>query len=137
MNQNFLMFCVPRSNFFFSKMPTLIFDILPVPEFIDPVFTKTSPKGSFSLNRKRAFWLVSAKTGSIISGTVLYMFCYCCYVLMLLHSFTLLFFSVSFGGCGVQFFFFHLSSVISWQGKIYVYWYRGVTVLLPGWVIWK
>ncbi len=41
----------------------------PVPEFIDPVFTKTSPKRSFSLNRKRAFWLVFAKTGSIISGT--------------------------------------------------------------------
>ncbi len=43
--------------------------LLPVPEFIDPVFTKTSPKRSFSLNRKRAFWLVFAKTGSIISGT--------------------------------------------------------------------
>ncbi len=42
---------------------------MPVPEFIDPVFTKTSPKRSFSLNRKRAFWLVFAKTGSIISGT--------------------------------------------------------------------
>jgi hypothetical protein len=41
----------------------------PVPEFIEPVFTKTSPKRSFSLNRKRAFWLVFAKTGSIISGT--------------------------------------------------------------------
>jgi hypothetical protein len=39
-----------------------------VPEFIDPVFTKTSPKRSFSLNRKRAF-LVFVKTGSIISGT--------------------------------------------------------------------
>jgi hypothetical protein len=43
---------------------------LPVPEFIDPVFRKTSPKRSFSLNRKRAYWLVFAKTGSIISGTV-------------------------------------------------------------------
>ncbi len=42
---------------------------LPVPEFIDPVFTKTSPKRSFSLNRKRAYWLVFAKTGSIISGS--------------------------------------------------------------------
>ncbi len=42
---------------------------IPVPEFIDPVFTKTSPKRSFSLNWKRAFWLVFAKTGSIISGT--------------------------------------------------------------------
>ncbi len=40
-----------------------------MPEVIDPVFTKTSPKRSFSLNRKRAFWLVFAKTGSIISGT--------------------------------------------------------------------
>ncbi len=40
-----------------------------MPEFIDPVFTKTSPKRSFSINRKRAFWLVFAKTGSIISGT--------------------------------------------------------------------
>ncbi len=40
-----------------------------MPEFIDPVFTKTSQKRSFLLNRKRAFWLVFAKTGSIISGT--------------------------------------------------------------------
>ncbi len=40
-----------------------------MPEFIDPVFTKTSPKRSFSLKRKRAYWLVFAKTGSIISGT--------------------------------------------------------------------
>jgi hypothetical protein len=38
---------------------------------MDPVFTKTTQKRSFSLNRKRAFWLVFAKTGSIISGTVL------------------------------------------------------------------
>jgi hypothetical protein len=44
-----------------------------VPEFIDPVFTKTSPKRSFSLKRKRAFWLVFAKTGSIISGTELFL----------------------------------------------------------------
>jgi hypothetical protein len=43
-----------------------------VPEFIDPVFTKTSPKRSFSLNRIRAFWLVFTKTGSIISGTDVY-----------------------------------------------------------------
>jgi hypothetical protein len=35
------------------------------------IFTKTSPKHSFSLNRKRAFWLVFAKTGSIISVTAL------------------------------------------------------------------
>ncbi len=52
----------------------LIFNLtLPrsVPEFTDPVFTKTSPKRWFSLNRKRAFWLVFAKTGTIISGTAL------------------------------------------------------------------
>ena len=46
-----------------------LYKITPVPEFIDPVFMKTSPKRSFSLNRKRAFWLVFAKTVSIISGT--------------------------------------------------------------------
>jgi hypothetical protein len=45
-----------------------------VPEFIDPVFTKTSPKRSFSLNRKRAFWLVFAKTRSIISGIGMQLF---------------------------------------------------------------
>jgi hypothetical protein len=50
---------------------TNVWTKIPVPEFIDPVFTKTSPKRSFSLNRKRAFWLVFAKTGSIISGTEL------------------------------------------------------------------
>ena len=51
-----------------------------MPEFIDPVSTKTSPKRSFSLNRKRAFWLVFAKTGSIISGTdwgVVFKYCNC------------------------------------------------------------
>ncbi len=40
-----------------------------VPEFIDPVFTKTSPKRSFSLIQNERFGLVFAKTGSIISGT--------------------------------------------------------------------
>ncbi len=40
-----------------------------VPEFIDPVFTKTSPKRSFSLIQTERFGLVFAKTGSIISGT--------------------------------------------------------------------
>ncbi len=39
-----------------------------MPEFIDPVFTKTSPKRWFSII-KRAFWAFFAKTGSIISGT--------------------------------------------------------------------
>jgi hypothetical protein len=41
----------------------------PVPEFIDPVFAKTSPKRSFSVIENERFGLVFAKTGSIISGT--------------------------------------------------------------------
>ena len=41
----------------------------PVPEFIDPVFTKTSPKRSFSVIQNERFGLVFEKTGSIISGT--------------------------------------------------------------------
>jgi hypothetical protein len=40
-----------------------------VPEFIDPVVTKTSPKRSFSVIQNERFGLVFAKTGSIISGT--------------------------------------------------------------------
>jgi hypothetical protein len=42
-----------------------------VPEFIDPVFTKTSPKRSFSMSENERFGLVFAKTGSIISGTAI------------------------------------------------------------------
>jgi hypothetical protein len=42
----------------------------PMPEFIDPVFTKTSPKLSFSVIQNERFGLVFAKTGSIISGTI-------------------------------------------------------------------
>jgi hypothetical protein len=34
----------------------------PVPEFIDPVFAKTSPKRSFSVTEKERFDLVFAKT---------------------------------------------------------------------------
>ncbi len=41
----------------------------PVPEFIDPVFAKTSQKRSFSVIQNERFRLVFAKTGSIISGT--------------------------------------------------------------------
>jgi hypothetical protein len=44
---------------------------IPVPEFIDPVFTQTSPKRSFSVIQNERFGLVIAKTGSIISGTEL------------------------------------------------------------------
>jgi hypothetical protein len=43
-----------------------------VPEFIDPVFVKTSPKRSFSIIQKERFGLVFVKTGSIISGNGLY-----------------------------------------------------------------
>ncbi len=42
---------------------------LPVPEFIDPVFGKTSPKRSFSFMQNERFGHVFAKTGSINSGT--------------------------------------------------------------------
>jgi hypothetical protein len=37
-------------------------------KFIDPVFTKTSPKQSFSVIENENFGLVFAKTGSINSG---------------------------------------------------------------------
>jgi hypothetical protein len=40
-----------------------------VPESIDQVFTKTSPKRSFSVIQNERFGLVFAKTGSIFLGT--------------------------------------------------------------------
>ncbi len=40
-----------------------------VPEIIDPVFTKTSPKRSFCMTENERFGLVFTKTGSINSGT--------------------------------------------------------------------
>ncbi len=40
-----------------------------MPEFIDQVFAKTSPKRSFSVIQNERFELVFAKTGSINSGT--------------------------------------------------------------------
>ncbi len=43
----------------------------PEPEFIYPVFTKTSPIRSFSVIQNERFGLVFAKTGSIISDTEL------------------------------------------------------------------
>ncbi len=43
-----------------------------VPEFIEPVFTKTSPKRSFSVIQNERFGLVFAKTGSTISGSEKY-----------------------------------------------------------------
>ncbi len=40
-----------------------------VPEFIDPVFAKTSPKRWFSMTENEHFGLVFMTTGSINSGT--------------------------------------------------------------------
>jgi hypothetical protein len=41
----------------------------PVPEIIDPVYTKTGPKRSFCMTENERFGLVFTKTGSINSGT--------------------------------------------------------------------
>jgi hypothetical protein len=46
----------------------------PVPEFIDPVFAKTSPKRSFTVIKNERFGLVFAKAGSINPGTCMLMF---------------------------------------------------------------
>ncbi len=43
-----------------------------MPEFIDPVLAKTSPKSSFSMSENERFGLVFAKTRSIHSGTDLF-----------------------------------------------------------------
>ena len=43
----------------------------PVPEIIDPVFTKTSQNARFLLSENERFGLVFVKTGSINSGTVI------------------------------------------------------------------
>ncbi len=48
-----------------------------VPEFIDPVFTKTSPKRSFSMNENERFGLVFAKTGFIKSDTGVCIYAVC------------------------------------------------------------
>ncbi len=40
-----------------------------VPEFIDPIFAKTSPKRSFSASENQRFGLFFAKTGFINSNT--------------------------------------------------------------------
>jgi hypothetical protein len=46
---------------------------LPVPEIIDPVFAKTSQNARFLLSENERFGLVFVKTGSINSGTGLYL----------------------------------------------------------------
>jgi hypothetical protein len=40
-----------------------------VPEFVDPVYAKTSPKRSFSISENERFGLVFTKTGFMNSGT--------------------------------------------------------------------
>jgi hypothetical protein len=51
------------------KNTGLLYSSLPVPEFIDPVFAKTSPKRSICVTENERFGLVFEKTGSINSGT--------------------------------------------------------------------
>jgi hypothetical protein len=48
---------------------SLFYRVDPEPEFIEPVFAKTSPKRSFSLIKNERFGLVFAKTESINSDT--------------------------------------------------------------------
>ncbi len=48
-----------------------------VPEIIDLVFTKTSPKRSFCMTENERFGVVFVKTGSIISGTGVYSGIFC------------------------------------------------------------
>ncbi len=66
----------------------------PVPEIIDPVFTKTSQNARFLLSENERFGLVFVKTGSINSGTVVNLsklaasssFCLWIYSASALHS---------------------------------------------------
>ncbi len=46
-----------------------------MPEFIDPVFAKTSLKRSFSVTANEHFGLIFAKTKSINSGTYIFRTC--------------------------------------------------------------
>jgi hypothetical protein len=48
---------------------TIVHSCLILTEFIDPVFSKTSPKRSFSMTENQCFGLVFAKNGYINSGT--------------------------------------------------------------------
>ncbi len=43
--------------------------LFPVPEFIDPVFAKTSPKNAGSMTDNERFWACFRKTGSLTSVT--------------------------------------------------------------------
>jgi hypothetical protein len=52
-----------------QKHKITLFISIPVPEFIDQRFVKTSPKRSYSVIENERFGLVFAKTVSIILGT--------------------------------------------------------------------
>ncbi len=75
--RNFLLFYFlkilldrPPGELYFKKI-VVLFNALPLPEFIDAVFAKTSTTRSFSMTENKRFGLVFffSKTGSINSGT--------------------------------------------------------------------
>ncbi len=67
-NKDYMKFVVSQQDMIYFLDSCM----LTVPEFIDPVFAKTSLKRSFSVSESERFRLVSAKTGSINSGTALW-----------------------------------------------------------------
>ncbi len=62
---NRILLCVP----IYSTVREYIVRCFAVPEIIDPVFAKTSPKRSVCMTENERFGLVFVKTGSINSGT--------------------------------------------------------------------
>jgi hypothetical protein len=54
-----------------------------VPEILDPVFAKTSPKRSFRMTENERFGLVFVKTGSINSGNGLEACLFWCFIDMI------------------------------------------------------
>ncbi len=65
-----------------------------MPEIIDPVFAKTSPKRSVCMSENERFGLVSVKTGSINSGTGHFSawVCLCSFFITCLRSYVRMFF---------------------------------------------
>ncbi len=68
----FLFNTPPISLKFYPPFSAVSFTALPVPEIIDPVFAKTSPKRSFSMTEYERFGLVFTKTR-------VYKFGHCCF----------------------------------------------------------
>jgi hypothetical protein len=65
-------YCIKRNQQYYVPLVKVSIadnSLLPVPEIIDPVFEKTSPKRSFSMTENERFGLVFVNTGSINSGT--------------------------------------------------------------------